>query len=370
MHSATQCDFDRCIPRDFFLVVMKFDERMQATDLSANQQTGGVEQAGYEVLWRHARHLMHAGADGIRLLLEHLLHDMTALLRADAVRLHVPPSLRERFDAEMLESGRRDVEGAAAFSLTLKDSAGELQIYVPADKQEGLSGFAEEAAILIDAALLRAEQTGHRDQVRSQEQTMMRELHHRTKNNLQTVSSLLDLQGMRSGSDEMEAMLNAAAMRVRTIAIVHDTMCQTDNGNRMNLRSFALGLILALRALFELDGTEPRIDVDVEELPLDYERATPCALILNELLCNAFKHAFRDQRGGRIAVRARRIDKRIGIVVSDNGIGLPSTDSDALMQRGFGFTIIRELANQIGAELTFKHDKGFECRITFLDPAH
>ncbi len=349
---------------------MKLEERMQSRDLDANRPTGGVEQAGYEVLWRHSRHLMHAKTEGVHLLLEHLLQDVGALLRADAVHLHLPPALRSHFNADSLDFGSKSVDSSASYSVALYDGAGELQVCTPADKQEGFAEFLDEAAALIDSALFAVEQTNDRDRLRRREQTMLQELHHRTKNNLQTVSSLLDLQGMRSGSEQMEAMLNAAAMRVRTIAIVHDTMCQTDNGNRMNLRTFALGLILALRSLFDLDGREPHIEVDVEEIPLDFEQATPCALILNELLCNAFKHAFPDQSNGHILVGAKLLNNRIDIVVSDNGIGLLSTDSEADVQRGFGFTIIRELAKQIEAELTFKHDHGFECRITFQGPAH
>ncbi len=339
-------------------------------NLDANRPAGGVEQTGYEVLWRHSRHLMHAGTEGVHLLLEHLLKDVGALLRADAVRLHLPPALRSHFKADSLDYGKPNPDSCASFSVALYAGAGELQVYTPADEQEGFAGFLKDAAALIDSALLGIEQTGDRDRRRSREQTMLQELHHRTKNNLQTVSSLLDLQGMRSESEQIAAMLSAAAMRVQTIAIVHDTMCQTDDGNRMNLRTFALGLILALRSLFDLDGSEPRIKVDVEEIPLDFDQATPCALILNELLCNAFKHAFPDQRGGRILVGAKRLNNHIDIVVSDDGVGLPSTDSEADVQRGFGFTIIRELAKQIGAELTFKHDHGFECRITFQGSAH
>ena len=364
-----------------------FDRDMQAPDVGTPNLP--LDRTGHSLLWRHARHLLQTGPEGMPLVLEHLLEDARTFLAAEHLQIRLSLTLRELFNSEYLQSrGRLNDTNSPPASFSTVDSqqtakvASEsiareipltdmidcaLQVFPGEGTIPAAPPFLTDLVKLLGTALLSAEHEFQQQQVQRREKTLLRELHHRTKNNLQVVSSLLDLQGMRSGSLQMEATLSSAAMRVRTVAIAHDTMCQTEGAERMDLRTFALGLISALRSLFGLDNRGLHIDVQVEELALAFEQATPCALILNELLCNAFKHAFPDGRTGTIQVRAARVKQKVEVVVADDGIGFPV---DLERESGFGFTIIRELADQIDAELSFNHDSGLECRFNFEDSAH
>jgi two-component sensor histidine kinase len=343
---------------------------MQAAG-TKNSQAKLSSQA-HEILWRHAQRLLQAEPEMVALILESLLEDALPLLGAHSITLLLAPAQRDCFACESIScslAGMPSGDATHCFDqrdYLLENSRAQLQIRYRSVERPEQPLFNNNLAELIDTALSSAVRTAAARQQQRHDKTLVRELHHRTKNNLQVVFSLLDLQSMRSDSTPVSSALGAAATRVSTIAIVHDTMCQADGGEHMNLRAFVIGLIVDLRSLFCIDGSEPAIEVDVEELALKLEHATPCALMLNELLCNSFKYAFQDRQNGRILVEAKRNHEQISIRVADNGKGIPAENQNAI-ENGFGFTIIRELADQLSANLTFDGSNGFECLFSFRE---
>jgi two-component sensor histidine kinase len=194
---------------------------------------------------------------------------------------------------------------------------------------------------------------------------LLKEVHHRVKNNMQVISSLLNLQ---AGQEQDKRVLNAlqdAQDRVAAMALVHENLYRSDSLAEIDLRSYLDGLLHTVARSYSGSGRQVTLGVLVEPgLVLHLEQAVPCGLVLNEIISNAFKHAFPDGRSGRIEVRARRLgDRGLEIQVSDDGVGLPD-GFDPSSDGYLGMMLIQSLVKmQLKGRLKMVADSG--CCITF-----
>jgi PAS domain S-box-containing protein len=183
-----------------------------------------------------------------------------------------------------------------------------------------------------------------------EKELLLREIHHRVKNNLQIVSSLLNLQAesVQSG-DARESLLESQA-RVRAMALLHETLYQSDRLGSVDFAAYVESLWAYLaRTIGELRSTI-HLDREIDASPPDIDTAVPCALIVTELLTNAAKHAFPDGREGRIVVQATFADGRFKLRVSDNGIGLTEEKMREAKRKGsIGMRVIEALSEQLDA---------------------
>lgn len=179
----------------------------------------------------------------------------------------------------------------------------------------------------------------HRERMLQRKEAVIREVHHRVKNNLQTIASLLRLQARRLASSEARLELDEAIRRIASIAVVHETLSR-DSGEAVEFASVARQIIgMVAGGLTHPDrAVEFSFEGGAVELPP--ELATPLAVVLVELLQNAVEHAF-DERGGRVAVLMRREGGRLTLVVEDDGRGLPPGFSQE--GAGLGLQIVRAL---------------------------
>lgn len=196
-------------------------------------------------------------------------------------------------------------------------------------------------------------------------EVLLSEIHHRVKNNLQLVSSMLALQA-RSAGPETKHALAEGQRRIDSIALVHEQLYGSRNLSAVNLARYAEALITELcRASGVADQVEVRLElVDVELVP---ERAIPCALVVSELVTNALKHAFPGDRRGVLTVRLeRQPPSRLRLTVTDDGIGLgwnfPSEAPDSL-----GLDLVAIFAKQLDAELEVKREAGTCFVLTFQE---
>ena len=194
---------------------------------------------------------------------------------------------------------------------------------------------------------------------------LVREVHHRVKNNLQLVSSLLNMQGRQLKERQLRQALEECQGRVQTIALIHQRLYQSSDLAHVQLAHYARSLSASV---FQATGVSPAtvaLELDLDEVSVSVERATPCGLILNELLTNALKHAFPDGRRGAVRVEIRRISpERLRLVVADDGVGLPPSvyprDTSSL-----GLQLVSTLAEQLDAELQVERDGGTTFRLEF-----
>jgi two-component sensor histidine kinase len=181
---------------------------------------------------------------------------------------------------------------------------------------------------------------------------LLQEVHHRVKNNLAVISSLLGMKADAAGSSEARMALEESRQRVHSIALIHEHLYGNDHLDRINFSDYARHLV---EGLYSQSAAEPgriAIKMDLDPIELDIERAVPCALILNELLSNAFKYAFPDGRNGKILVRfCEREPGSLELVVEDNGIGLPAGRLAARNTESLGLRIVGILTRQLDGSL-------------------
>ncbi|HPI14440.1 MAG TPA: histidine kinase dimerization/phosphoacceptor domain -containing protein [Spirochaetota bacterium] len=193
---------------------------------------------------------------------------------------------------------------------------------------------------------------------------MLKEIHHRVKNNLQVISSLLSLQQSRLGDEELDSIFLQCRNRVLAISRVHEQMYQAGDFARVELGVYAKGLTSDLIRGYSRGGMD--IKFDMEEVTLDMEKAIPCGLIINELVSNSLRHAFSgaERPGLSVSVRHERESGRCVVCVCDNGSGLPA-GLDIYSAETMGFTLVRMLLRQLAGSLEIKDGPGAGFRVSF-----
>lgn len=174
---------------------------------------------------------------------------------------------------------------------------------------------------------------------------LLHEVDHRVKNNLQTMASLVRLQAKRADSPQTAAALGAVQARIEALSMVHRRLFQGDDVGTFDIAEFAREL--ATESVNASGRTDIAVTFDLEPVAIPAAKAAPIALMINELLTNAVRHAF-PERGGRIAVAVRRINGCFHIRIEDDGIGLPKDEVPG--RRTLGRTIVQLLAGQLQAE--------------------
>jgi two-component sensor histidine kinase len=195
--------------------------------------------------------------------------------------------------------------------------------------------------------------------------TLLAEIHHRVKNNLQVISSLLDLQSMQVEDSKVRAMLQNGMHRIQSMALIHQTLYQSKDFARVAFDEVLNTLACNVASSCGIDESRIRLVVDTAPLHLSISMAIPCGLIVNELITNALKHAFPAGRGGVIEVKLREIYANTAeLSVSDDGIGLPA-DATADVSRTLGLELISILTEQLRGTLTIEHANPTCFRISF-----
>ena len=192
----------------------------------------------------------------------------------------------------------------------------------------------------------------------NEKEILLKEVHHRVKNNLQVICSLLNLQVDGAESSMATWLLRDSQNRIRSIALIHEKLYQSQDLARIDfpeyIRSLAYGLLDSYRMVIK----RVELDFDLDNVELDLEIAIPCALIINELLSNALKHAFAGDREGKIHIKLHRDElQRMRLVVKDDGIGIPD-DFDIDRTESLGMRLIRMLVAQLSGELHYGNNDG------------
>jgi len=182
-------------------------------------------------------------------------------------------------------------------------------------------------------------------------EVLLQEVHHRVKNNLQVISSLIGMQVRALGGDASRKALEECQTRVQAIALIHEKLYQSRDYARVAFSEYARSLAASV---FHATGVSPEgitLELAIEDVALAVDRAVPCGLILNELITNALKHAFREGRAGTIRVELKNVEgKALRLAVSDDGAGLPA-GLDFEKSPSLGLDLVRMLAKQLDTAL-------------------
>ena len=183
----------------------------------------------------------------------------------------------------------------------------------------------------------------------AQQSTLLHEVDHRVKNNLQLIASLLMLQTRRASEPAVKQALGSALERINAVATVHRRLFQSDDVALFDVAAFVRDL--ADDALGAAGRSDIGIDLDARPAQVPAALAAPLALVINELLLNAIHHAFPDGRTGRITLAVGPTQRGLRIEVADNGVGMQRAPSEAPVTPGLGLTIVGLLSQQLHAEV-------------------
>ncbi len=200
----------------------------------------------------------------------------------------------------------------------------------------------------------------------AEKDVLMKEIHHRVKNNLQVISGLLELQGNAVNDETAKDALMEGRNRVRSIALIHQSLYQFENLSSIELKQFLNDLCRQIESVYKKQN-KIVMNIDVPVLYLDIDSAVPLGLIMNELLTNSFKYAFNNASAGEISLQIHALaEGRYELIYADNGPGLPA-DFDLARATTLGMQLISDLSRQIGGKVKYEYKNGALFIINFTN---
>jgi len=233
----------------------------------------------------------------------------------------------------------------------------------PIFNREIFEGF---RGIIIDISNIKDAEEKIRASLKEKE-VLLQEIHHRVKNNMQIISSLLSLQANHTDSEEIAEILKESRGRVKSMAMIHEKLYHSQNLGKLNMLEYINNLATDIVSSYSTNSTDIILDMDVENISLNIDTAIPMGLMVNELVSNSVKHAFPNKKGV-ISLKLKYMDDYYLLSVSDNGIGFPENfnieDSSSL-----GLKLVKSLAIQLEGELLIKtkNETSFVLKFKELD---
>jgi PAS domain S-box-containing protein len=203
-----------------------------------------------------------------------------------------------------------------------------------------------------------------------EKEVLLREIHHRVKNNLQVVSSLLMLQSRSIKDPQACEMFRESLNRVKSMALIHEKLYGSKDLARVDIAEYIRSLTPHLCQSLAVGAGDVSLKIDAEDVFVGIDTAVPCGLLINELVSNSLKHAFPMGKGGEIHIdfRSER-DKRYALTVRDNGVGFPS-HLDFRNTDSLGLQLVTALTNQLGASIELTNGVGTTFKITFEEQCY
>lgn len=198
-----------------------------------------------------------------------------------------------------------------------------------------------------------------------EKEMLLAEVHHRVKNNLAVITGLLDLQSYSTENETARCILKDSLMRIHSIALVHEKFYQSEDFEQVEISQYFRELAAKVHENMKQGNTDVQVNLDMDMAKLPITKAIPAGLLLNELLVNSYKHAFKNKKEGEICVQLQNNDDRLKLTVRDNGQGLPEELSGDIEQ-SLGMNLVETLAGQLGATFHFYNDDGAVFEFEFL----
>ena len=190
----------------------------------------------------------------------------------------------------------------------------------------------------------------------SEREVLLKEIHHRVKNNLQIISSLLNLQSRFIKDKTAVDAVQEGRNRVKSMALIHQKLYQQDNIQGIYMPEYIDNLTSSLLSSYKASNDKIHIKKEVDTINLDIDTAIPLGLILNELLTNSLKYAFVDRKEGTLQIKLTEIDKKLILEVSDDGVGMKNDEEGN--KNSFGLTLIESLAEKLDASVEMNQNEG------------
>jgi two-component sensor histidine kinase len=205
------------------------------------------------------------------------------------------------------------------------------------------------------------EQTKDLQQGLGEKEVLIKEIHHRVKNNQAVISGLLELQRGYAEDEFSSRVLSESQRRVQSISMIHEKLYQNEQLEEINFEKYVRELVDIIAYSFDYNEREIEVDIDIDDFKLGVDQGIPCGLILNELVSNAYEHAFTEQTEGAIEIAMKKgADNIIRLTVADNGKGLPD-GFDIGQNDTLGLTLIETLSTQLEGSFTYENTHKGAC---------
>lgn len=280
--------------------------------------------------------------------------------RDSALDSHADPAERETLVSEILDKGHvenREMRRVRRDGSPVWISVSLRAVRDPSGRPMYLDGFA------VDVTSRRKNEERLQASL-AEKEVLLKEIHHRVKNNLQILMSLMNLQAESMGRAEDVEAFRAMQCRVRSISLVHERLYGSGNLSAVDMRGYLSELVKQLSGACLDVARTVALDLRVEDITLSVDKAIPLGLLLTELITNAFKHAFRTGTPGTLRVSLRRAGRTCVAEVEDNGPGIPP-DFNPDQSRTLGFQLIRALEGQLGGTVKYHSRGGAHFEVSF-----
>ncbi|MBK8498997.1 MAG: PAS domain S-box protein [Flavobacteriales bacterium] len=226
-----------------------------------------------------------------------------------------------------------------------------------------VNGRVQEISCLAYGITDRVRSQRELEQSLSEKEVLLKEVHHRVKNNLQVISSIMNLQSGKVDDDpRLKEILHHSRDRIRSMSLIHESLYQTKQFSLIDMNSYIDGLARNLVMSYSLSGRiELELDIPQERVYLVLDQAIPCGLILNELISNALKHAYPDDGGGKVRVGLAASEGEVRIRVADDGVGMDAA-AEARRENSLGLELVSMLTGQLDGRI----DRGGPPGVTYL----
>jgi two-component sensor histidine kinase len=192
---------------------------------------------------------------------------------------------------------------------------------------------------------------------------LLREIHHRVKNNMQVISSLLSIQSRDIKDEKALKAVNDSRNRVRAMALIHQSLYTEDDLKGIRTQEYITKLSNSLFSSYRVDVDRVKLEMDVDEMVIDVDSIVPIGLIINELMTNSLKYAFPDERKGTITIIMKEVPEGLRLEVADDGIGIPP-ERQAASEESFGMKMLKAFSKKLDAEWEIQSQEG--TRMTML----
>ncbi|WP_321421592.1 PAS domain S-box protein [uncultured Methanobacterium sp.] len=199
----------------------------------------------------------------------------------------------------------------------------------------------------------------------AEKETLLREIHHRVKNNMQIISSLLSMETQYVKEEETVNVLKESQNRIRSMAMVHEKLYQSQDLTNINIHDYILSLVSNLFYSYHIQKDQITLVTDVDDIKLNLETAMPCGLIICELVSNSLKYAFPEKQKGKVEIIVKLSEDTIHLTICDDGIGLPN--KDYLNEETLGLQLVQNLTNQLDGTIKLDLNQGTKFEIFFKE---
>ena len=284
--------------------------------------------------------------------------------RSDLIGKSMDSFFVEKDDCKKLFAVLKDKNHVADYEIKLKNRDGSI-VYCSIISK--LTSNEKGQEIIIGSMRDITDRRQAEEQIKKnldEKEILLRELYHRTKNNMQVILSMLELKALRSKSKELQFHFREIENKIQSMSLVHKKLYESEDLSTLNLKTYFEDLLALIKQNYMMQENHIRLIYEATDAPVLIDTAVPLGLVLNELLANVVKHAFPDKREGEVHITVNQHPQRgLLIVVKDNGVGLPE-GFNIKKDCNLGLeTTINLVRYQLGGRITFIRKQGLTCRI-------